>query len=599
MAVAGQQIVAVCKENTVNVYDAVTGVLRLSLHPPQPVTKAEGSPDGSVLFLVYQQAHQITVWHTQTGGLIYTLTTLSDINNVAVSSKGKYLGSCSSDGTFEFWGVERRYGGSHSLNQAVTYICWLEPEDQVALALEQSIVILEVTTGKTLHTFSLGGSLQRITFSAYQYQLAFSLVQEAESKIGTINIQTGTVLESPYTLHDVSCLTFSGDGSQVICVTNVGNLLSYEPRRLSRWNHHLSHLGAIHSMSVLQGGHLVMSSRESIQLLGSECTQLSGASPDPGITHVHQLSSDEAVSGSSKDHGTVNLLDMLTMKILINHHIKFDELDASFKPHFLCTSIDRGIAVLHLQKHNGFTLELHRIGQTHPTWEQHSSQPVLLGTLSPNGQHLVTISGSEDLSGGGDWKFCVWGLMSSSGSVLNPTSFIQKGRPPSKIMFTSENQFCTEDHHIQMTSTLETQPTPRTTVSMQSGDCHISPDIQKSITQRPDEMTTSATILEGQPHTRVYHKEHCVQKTFSLETVGSYLEIKEVSRKEIVITNPYRLDDNLEWVVDTESRRVCWLPPGYVTEAKDGHFFVGSSIVTAGQDGIVRKLTFREPRSYL
>jgi hypothetical protein len=31
-------------------------------------------------------------------------------------------------------------------------ICWLEPEDQVALALKGAVVILEVTTGRTLHT---------------------------------------------------------------------------------------------------------------------------------------------------------------------------------------------------------------------------------------------------------------------------------------------------------------------------------------------------------------------------------------------------------------------------------------------------------------
>jgi WD40 repeat protein len=75
VTVAGQGIVALCEDNTVNVYDGVTGVLKMSLNAPQQVTRVEGSPDGSLLFFVHQRAHEITVWDTQTGGLIYTLTT--------------------------------------------------------------------------------------------------------------------------------------------------------------------------------------------------------------------------------------------------------------------------------------------------------------------------------------------------------------------------------------------------------------------------------------------------------------------------------------------------------------------------------------------
>jgi hypothetical protein len=67
--------------------------------------------------------------------------------------------------------------------------------------------------------------------------------------------------------------------------------------------------------------------------------------------------------------------------------------------------------------------------------------------------------------------------------------------------------------------------------------------------------------------------------------------------EEILPVHPYALDDNLEWVVDAKSRRVCWLPPGYISGIEDGHFFVGSSIVMGGQDGIVRRLTFRNPSS--
>jgi len=635
VAVAGERIVAVCKDNTVNVYAAVTGILRLSLNPPEQVTKAEGSPDGSVLFFVHQ-AHKITVWDTQTGGLVRTLTTGSDIGDIAVSSRGMYLGSCSSDGTFGFWEVGSRSEGLNTLGKAVVCFCWLEPEDQVALGLEGSITILGVTTGRTLRTYVVGGVLRGITFSARQHQLAFLFIrQEAEAEVGTIDMRIDVMLESPHTLRDVSRLTFSDDGSQVICATNQGNLLSYKPGFSSRWARHLGNLGTISSMFPLRGGHLVVGSGDSIQLLGSEYTQPSKVCRGTEITHVYQLDDDKIICGSSEGHENVSLLDVETMKTLGNHGLKLDELDASFTPPFLCASFDKFI-VLRVRNHDNFALRLYDIARTSLIWESLSSRSVLMGALSPRGGYLITVGGSGDSSGGGVWELCIRGVW--SGKVLNHIPFILKGRLPSKIAFISREKFYIEelrvfstpprhedmsdceDHRVQTTSTPPTASTnpstyprvpdvtprtrsipgtwwvPRTTTSKQPEVCHTSPRVRKSITPGSDEMTTSTTTSEGQPRTAVRH-EHRVRKTFSLKTVGSRLQIEEEPGEEILPAQLYSLDENLEWVLDAESRRMCWLPPGYVTEIENGHFFVGSSIFTAGQDGIVRKLTFREPRS--
>ena len=69
-----------------------------------------------------------------------------------------------------------------------------------------------------------------------------------------------------------------------------------------------------------------------------------------------------------------------------------------------------------------------------------------------------------------------------------------------------------------------------------------------------------------------------------------------VAGEEILPAQLYALDENLEWVVNEKSRRVCRLPPGYISGIEDGHCFVGSSLVMAGQDGIARRLTFTNPR---
>jgi hypothetical protein len=60
-------------------------------------------------------------------------------------------------------------------------------------------------------------------------------------------------------------------------------------------------------------------------------------------------------------------------------------------------------------------------------------------------------------------------------------------------------------------------------------------------------------------------------------------------------TPSYTLDANCEWVVDAESRKVCWISPGNVRRGNGGHFWAGLSLVMVGDDGVVRKLSFRKP----
>jgi hypothetical protein len=59
----------------------------------------------------------------------------------------------------------------------------------------------------------------------------------------------------------------------------------------------------------------------------------------------------------------------------------------------------------------------------------------------------------------------------------------------------------------------------------------------------------------------------------------------------------YALDANCEWVVDAKSRKICWISPGNVRRGNGGHFWAGLSLVMVGDDGVVRKLSFREPDS--
>jgi hypothetical protein len=74
---------------------------------------------------------------------------------------------------------------------------------------------------------------------------------------------------------------------------------------------------------------------------------------------------------------------------------------------------------------------------------------------------------------------------------------------------------------------------------------------------------------------------------------------KPVSLSKPRETPPYALDANCEWIVDAKSRKICWIPPGNIQRGEGGHFWAGLSLVMVGDDGVVRKLSFKEPDNSL
>ena len=470
MTVVGKNIAAVCdsEDTTINVYDAATGAPRLSLNTSQHITRAEGSSDGPILFCVHQHSREITLWDTQTGGLIHTFTTEFEVGNIAASLTGKYLASWSSDGTLGFWKVESGCGDSRILRQPVVCLCWLDPEDQVALALGRTVAVLEMTTWRTLHTLAIDGDVRGITFSAKRHLLAIWSTFGIESTIVVINTQTGFVVASPPPLTHVSHFTFSGNGDRVVCALATGDLQRFMvTSRSCTWYKYTSRLGTVDSIALLRNGHLVVNAGGSVQLLGAESTLSQWTYPVQGIPHVYRLDNGRSICAHFVIHGRIYLLDMENMYTLASHFVESGELGPSF-------------------------------------------------------------------------------------------------RPPRRIVVTSKTALYTE---------------------------HEDEDRHKEQEPRGS-LTRAVSTSEVRPYCRM-------TDWFVYGTRMSPSVVQKLSEKGVMSTHSYELDGNLEWVVDAKSRRVCWLPPGYVSGTENGHCFAGSSIVMAGGDGIVRRLTFREPRSDL
>ena len=72
-------------------------------------------------------------------------------------------------------------------------------------------------------------------------------------------------------------------------------------------------------------------------------------------------------------------------------------------------------------------------------------------------------------------------------------------------------------------------------------------------------------------------------------------EEEPVPLSEPRATTPYTLDANYEWVLDAKSRKICWISPGNLRRGAGGHFWDGLSLVMVGDDGIVRKVSFKDP----
>ena len=98
------RIAATSDDGTIGVYDSVTGALRLSLSPADPVRAIKGSPDGSILFCAHK-GPSITVWDIQTGGLINTFALESQVEDIAVSSTGCSIACGLSGGIVKIWEV--------------------------------------------------------------------------------------------------------------------------------------------------------------------------------------------------------------------------------------------------------------------------------------------------------------------------------------------------------------------------------------------------------------------------------------------------------------------------------------------------------------
>ena len=542
IATSSQRIIAAC-EDIIVIYDVVTGVPLQSLHAPEPVTKIQDSPDGSILFFMHLSS--ATMWDVQTGGLIYTFTTQFKINDITVSES--YIACGLADGTVIFWDVHTKKGKCFGNCQPVVAIYWLSPQ-RLAVATQSSFYIHDITDNMTSPSLDIPGKVWGMVYlgSGGGFLVGVSGTDEKHLFITNTYMHNPQLLfqntlpsgakpytrESPVHIGKLSNPTLVGN--EIMCITPANGVQLFNTWSYN-WTSGPLVLGAATSVAVSLNRNLVVQTKDSIQIFSSDVVKSDKAPNDTFSSHVYPLGKEYIVCLQTNKH-----LTLLKLETLQEVYPDWDpslpgSLPTARQSTITQTPLGCGLIA-------GFSIsvimKVWRSGTSLPEQTEAADEGVLLSGLSPEHTRIAMVYSSPQL------ELCVEDV--EHGTILANLPLKRGDFGTGKVydlVFDSETRF------------------------------HLKVDGPGWHVQIPHEITLSPS--EGYSHTI---------------TRGDPVPLSEPRA-----IPPYKLDLNCEWVIDAKSRKICWIPPGNLRRGDGGHFWAGLSLVMVGDDGVVRKLSFRKP----
>ena len=243
IATSVQGVIAACGD-IVNVYDAITFVLRQSIRAPETVTKIQDSPDGSILFFAHSSS--VTMWDVQTGGHIHTFTTPSKIHDMAVSASGDHIVCGLSGGSVTFWTIhDKEEGKCFNIGQPVVTIYWLSHRVLV-VASRDTLHTHDIIVGKTTDKLPIPGRVWGMVYLEDMDEFLVGASRQGsgmgqeESFFMTIRYtqmnkpgQRGrkllsVVRQSPVNIGQLSSPVLVG--WEIVCITSAGGVRSFNAR---------------------------------------------------------------------------------------------------------------------------------------------------------------------------------------------------------------------------------------------------------------------------------------------------------------------------------------------------------------------------------
>jgi WD40 repeat protein len=547
IATSGERIIAACEDIT-NIYDAVTFVLQQSLHIPETVTKIQDSLDGSTLFFAH--SHSVTMWDVQTGGLTHTFTARSEINDITVSTTGDHIACGSSDGSIKFWNIHTKEEGEGFGNgQPVVAIFWLSPS-KLAVATQGTVYTHDIGDGETLGSFSIPGRVWGMVHSpSGGDELLVGTLRSGEGegwdsrffRITASKWERTSEAPEPEPL-DTRPLVRPGEelsslmlvGGVVVWITLPRGVRLFDPL-YGGLMQSIPPLDRTTSVAVSLNGNIVAQTEDFLQIFTSGVLGNREARNDIRTSHVYPLGGKHIVCLLQPDrHLTILELETLR-KLHPNDYTSFLLSLPINLPPSARASFSRGLVA---EFGIPVVMQAWRSGTPLPEWAEGDDKDPPLSGLSPDCTRIVTFYGSPR------WELRV--KDAKDGMILAILPLGDDGLEMGRVydvIFDSETGF------------------------------HLEADGPGGHVQTPYDIVPSPPG----PHS------HTITKGEPVVLSGP---------REIP---PYTLDVNCEWVVDAESRKICWISPGNVRRGNGGHFWNGLSLVMVGGDGVVRKVSFKEP----
>ena len=545
----GHRIAIARDDGTVAIYDSVTGVLKSSLSPANPVQAMRGSPDGSILFCTHQRP-SVTSWDLQTGGLIHTFIPESNVEDIAVSLKGRYLACRFPDGTVKIWEVATRLECATIANGFLeTHLCWLEPEDQLAVTIGPSVRIWNVVSAKVLRRFTLQGPT--IYGVIYSQRLDQLLIVTGSAAGNIVNI-IDPLQCVPSTSHEIkrriTCFTFSQTTNQLVCGTKTKELGLFDFSTQSWTN--LKYADEVTFISSLPNGMVVANFAGSgVQVLSLDHGySLSLQSTTPPLAMHTKFDEDRILAALSTSGDRIVLQEPATMSELLTIPARGIYVITPLRTNLLCASLHNRTAVYRFGESDREYLQLWEFHGENPRWTVEIGKPPSACEISLYGGRIVTFHKL-----GSQTRVCVWDAWRGRLEAQLRVDFIH----PTDITFHSETEFYSHHHSFDVRFVVS----PPESANPLRGASRTYRDVSSS-----ESATLSHSITHrGQPSPPT----GCPQKRC------------------------YDVDNTCEWVV-SGSKRICWIPQGYIRSAQPNYWWTGHLLVMAGQDGTFRVLTFRE-----
>ena len=552
-----QRIIAAC-EDIVNVYDAVTFVLRQSLHAPETVTKIQASPDGFILFFAHSSS--ITMWDVQTGGLIHTFTIQSKINDIAVSTTGDHIACGSSDGSVTSWNIHTKGGRGFGYGQPVVTVSWLSPVELMVVT-EDSIYIANVIIVHTSNSLSIPGCIWgMVRLGNNKFLVGTSLQgtgvgQELLCSLEIISHRRPSVLlewQPPTRLGQLTHQktyqkrqppTHLGQlmypirmDNEIVCITSPSGVQLFNTNS-NNWTNNPPPLDAATSVAVSLNRNLVVQTKDSIQIFSTNVLTSGEARKIVYPSHIYPLGEKHIIC-ILQPNRHLALLELETLRKLNPSGRTLRKLLLANPSPSIPASLSHGLVA---EFGTSVVIQAWQSGTPIPEWTETIEEDTPLGGLSPEGAWIVTVHSSPR------WELHV--KNAKDGSVLASISLEGGNLETGEVYdlaFDSETRF-----HLKIDGPGWHMQIPYDIIASPLGH-------------------HSYTVTQGEP----------------------------VPLLEPRARPPYSLDANCEWVLDAKSRKICWISPGNVRRGNGGHFWAGLSLVMVGNDGVVRKLSFKEPTDY-